>query len=126
MSRSLLRVAFFWNVAAIAGACGGGGSSFGAEGVGPGGKAVGGTCTVDADCASQCVGGDHYPGGMCTLSCRDDRDCPAGTECIDDQGGICAISCRSDSDCAGLGAGYACDRTDRHGASGETFVCRRP
>ena len=114
-------------VGAVLVACSsGGGASTSSEGVGAGGHVVGGACHVDADCQARCVGGDHYPGGMCTVSCRDDRDCPRGTECIDDQGGLCAISCSVNADCDGLGSGYRCDKTDRRGASGETSVCRRP
>lgn len=112
-----------------AAACGGSDSQFGpgpAGGVGPNGRTVGGACIDDRDCASRCTRKDAYPGGMCTVSCRGDLDCPAGTVCVDDDGGICAVSCHAAVDCDAWRAGYRCDNTDRKGADGQALVCRRP
>jgi hypothetical protein len=92
------------------------------DGVGNEGDVVGGPCTDFMDCApeSYCETGGDFPGGVCTLDCRDDRDCPEGTACIDKQGGICLLLCNFDSDCR---QGYDCDDEDRRGASGKATVC---
>jgi hypothetical protein len=93
--------------------------------VGPSGGIVGGACASDRDCAHRCLSDNsHYPGGMCTLSCSRDADCPSGTSCVDDAGGICAINCVSDGDCRPFGRDYRCDDKGRKGAGGEALVCR--
>lgn len=102
------------------------GSDDGPRGVGPGGLLVGAACDSDRQCDSRCVKGKHYPGGMCTVSCRDDRDCPGGTACIDESGGICALACGGNGDCDFMGARYLCDATSRHGTKGGAMVCRVP
>jgi len=95
------------------------------EGIGPHGELVGASCATDRDCAHRCLRDNaHYPGGMCTVSCQRDADCPAGTSCVKDSGGICAVSCRASADCASFGRGYVCDERDRQGADGEALVCR--
>jgi len=96
------------------------------DGVGPTEITVGAPCAIDADCVDHCERSDHYPGGMCTLRCRDDLDCPLGTNCIDDSGGICAISCADSLVCRDFGPGYACDDRDRHNGKDKVFVCRAP
>ena len=95
-------------------------------GIGPGSRLVGGACDADHHCQGRCVGGKHYPGGMCTFSCRDDRDCPGGTFCVADHGGICALACGHPRDCAPLGPPYTCNSHSRHGAPGNVHVCRAP
>jgi hypothetical protein len=92
--------------------------------VGPGSSLVGGSCTDSGDCQDRCVRGGEWPGGMCTLSCRDDFDCPEGTACIEDEGGICALGCGSNPDCDMLGKGWACRSRNREGHSGVVSVCR--
>jgi hypothetical protein len=95
------------------------------EAIGPDGYLVGGLCSTDRDCAHRCLrDNSHYPGGMCTVSCRADADCPAGTSCVSDAGGICAVGCRSSGDCAPFGRGYVCQDRDRQGAGGKALVCR--
>lgn len=81
---------------------------------------VGGSCSYHADCKERCVTGRHYPGGMCTISCDDDYDCPSATYCIDRSGGICMLACDRHSDCR---RDYRCDRQNRHGHSGRIDVC---
>src|SRR5438067_373087 len=79
-------------------------------GVGPTNRGVGGACISDNDCVKRCVtGNDHYPGGMCTILCSSERDCPGGSTCVSDAGGICAPTCQSPSDCVQYGRGFTCD-----------------
>jgi hypothetical protein len=96
------------------------------SGVGPHGSLVGAACASNGDCDSRCVSSDHYPGGMCTLTCASNANCPDGTSCIDDAGGICAVNCRLPGDCALFGAPYACDSKGLKGADGSALVCRVP
>jgi hypothetical protein len=84
---------------------------------------VGAACSHNSDCAERCVGGKDYPGGMCTVSCSRDDQCPAGTMCIDDSGGICAVGCAGNPDCDGFGPGWSCKNRKRKGASGDVGVC---
>ena len=81
---------------------------------------VGGSCRDGRDCVERCVEGGKFPGGTCTVDCRDDRDCPGGTWCIDEAGGVCLLECFSDGDCRG---GYECKNKDREGAGGRIEVC---
>ena len=94
--------------------------------VGPHGSLVGGACSTNSDCSSRCVTGSHYPGGMCTLSCDSNVNCPSGTSCIDEAGGICAVDCRAPSDCTLFGAPYTCDARGLKGSDGSALVCRAP
>lgn len=83
---------------------------------------VGGACFDDRDCLDQCELGDSYPGGFCTLSCREDFHCTADTVCVDTRDGICLFSCLGNVDCDFLGPGYSCrEREDFFG--GSVFVC---
>jgi hypothetical protein len=91
-----------------------------------GGATVGAACVSDSQCAFRCARGGHYPGGMCTVPCSDDFDCPSGTACVDDEGGICAVVCDFDGNCGSFGPEYRCDSTRRRGAGGEIRVCRNP
>src|SRR6185295_2705235 len=78
--------------------------------VGPNSSSVGAACTVDGDCVKRClVDGRHFPGGLCTLPCAGNADCPAGSVCVAEQGGTCVVSCRTSADCAAFGRGFACD-----------------
>ena len=72
-------------------------------------RKVGGACGDDGECADRCL--ENYPGGMCTITCRADDECPSGTICADTEGGVCLFPCDSNQDCRdqGLEAGYACD-----------------
>jgi hypothetical protein len=101
-------------VAAV-GACGHGG--------GEPDDLIGNACSVDQDCEELCAGpsGD-FPGGFCTIGCRDDRDCTGDTFCVEKEGGICLFDCDA-LDCRDLGPGWDCRDTDRVGG-GKVFVCR--
>lgn len=81
---------------------------------------VGGDCRDDRDCAEQCVKGNKFPDGTCTVSCIDDRDCPGFAACVDEDGGICLPVCEYDSECRDK---YACKDVDREGAAGKIGVC---
>ena len=80
---------------------------------------VGGSCRDSRDCVERCVEGGDFPGGTCTVECRDDRDCPAGTWCVSKAGGVCLLECYVDEDCRG---GYECKNTDREGTGGRIEV----
>ncbi len=75
-------------------------------------------CDSDADCAVRCetTERDHFPGGLCTLTCNRNDDCPPGTWCIDIEDGLCMQACSSMAECDDFGPGYYCkDRKDVHG-----------
>lgn len=88
--------------------------------VGPDGGLVGGACRDGGDCAERCVRGGDFPDGTCTVDCRDDRDCPDGSWCIDVEGGVCLLGCAYDDDCR---PPYECKDRNREGAGGREAVC---
>lgn len=93
---------------------------------GPDSAAVGAACTADTQCRQRCLVDDrHFPGGMCTLACANDGDCPSGSACIAEEGGVCVATCRSDADCAAFGRGFACDGEARTTGL-EAMICRVP
>jgi hypothetical protein len=62
--------------------------------------AAGALCVDDYDCdpgLECCTEKDNCGGGMCTLSCEEDYDCPADMLC---EHSICFYACASDLDCA--------------------------
>ena len=74
---------------------------------------VGASCRNDRDCADLCEGGPDFPGGFCTLACRDDLDCTSDTICTETHGGVCLYTCSVDSHCDFLGIDYGCrDKND--------------
>jgi len=89
-------------------------------GVGPDSALVGASCRDHGDCEERCVRGGDFPGGTCTVDCRDDRDCPDGSWCIDKAGGVCLPACDYDEDCRG---GYDCESKRREGHGGHRHVC---
>ena len=101
-------------IAAVAG-CGGSDVS----------RMVGARCTDSADCDDKCLlpGGD-WPGGFCTMSCDDDRDCPMDSVCVQDEGGVCLFTCAVDPDCDFLGTGWSCQARDARPSGDEVRVCR--
>ncbi len=77
-------------------------------------REVGAPCLDDFDCRDRCL--EDWPGGFCTLDCRDNGDCPPDAVCIDSNGGVCMLLCDSSSECKDyLGDNdYRCnDRRDR-------------
>lgn len=97
--------------------CGGGGS------VGKEGDVVGGPCDTGGGCAggSACLTASMYPGGMCTVDCETQADCPNGTACVQESGGTCLLACSSASDCRD---GYDCIEKSAM-PSGHAMVCIR-
>jgi hypothetical protein len=93
------------------------------DAIGPGGRLIGGDC--DDGCVELCARDDEFPGGMCSIRCSNDLDCPDGTACVDKDGGVCAIECDSHADCDGFGLPWACVEVDRRG-DGNVFVCGNP
>lgn len=83
-------------------------------------REVGAECQYHSDCNERCVTGGDFPDGMCTVSCDDPYDCPAGTTCISKKDGVCALQCDRDRDCPG---GYECDSKNERGESGNARVC---
>jgi len=66
----------------------------------------GAECRADVDCEvgyECCTERSNCGGGMCTLSCRVDLDCPPDMACQHDK---CFFLCRSDLDCA---VGQSCE-----------------
>jgi len=62
--------------------------------------AHGALCRVDEDCGGGlfcCTERANCGGGMCTASCKNDRDCPGDMLCEHDK---CFYACDSDRDCA--------------------------
>jgi hypothetical protein len=112
-------VAVVWFALAMLTSCGG-------SIAGPESTIVGAACTADNQCSQQCLDNErHFPGGMCTIACSSDADCPSGSACIDEEGGVCIVTCSVDADCAGFGRGFACDSEARVNGV-EAPICRVP
>lgn len=101
-------------------------ASCGSSAVGPAGSLVGGPCSTDRQCNESCYADKHYPGGMCTVHCRSDLDCPGGTACVEEDENICVAICVNNASCAAFGRGFVCDARDRVGSAGGALVCRVP
>ena len=91
-------------------------------GCGGDGEAVGAACERDGDCFSggRCLTGNKFPGGTCTISCRDHDDCPSYAACIDRDEGVCLPGCARSSDCR---PGYRCDDQKSEGKFDKSYVC---
>ena len=89
---------------------------FGAFACSPVDRAVGAACDSDRDCRDRCL--TDWPGGFCTLECRDDRDCPPEAVCSDTRGGVCLLTCDVNRDCQDMldDNDYRCD--DRRNVEG--------
>ena len=101
--RSLLAVLFCALIAAATPACGDDDYPYYYEdcrydpGLCAGG--LGALCGANVDCAvgTCCREPKECGGGMCTLTCRNDAQCPIDMAC---EHGKCFFSCNSDLDCA--------------------------
>jgi len=80
-------------------------------------------CSSDSDCAVRCERDErNFPGGLCTMTCNKNEDCPMGTLCIDKEDGLCMLECSSMEQCEDFGARYICkDKEDVHGS--RQLVC---
>ena len=117
MLRSLSLLALF-------AACGGDDGPFDPDDHAPGDldPVIGATCFDSRDCYARCASGGDFPGGFCTLPCRDDIDCTSDTVCADVQDGICLFPCAGHSECEFLGPAYFCrERNDLYDR--RIFVC---
>lgn len=85
-------------------------------------RSVGAACRDDGDCRDRCL--TDWPGGFCTIDCRDDRDCPPDAVCSDTRGGVCLLLCRDDRECKDFldDNHYKCDRR-RNASGGNDDVC---
>ncbi len=109
--REILRASLMMSALLVWG-CGGG--------VGVDGDVVGGSCRDDRDCDERCLRNNSFPGGQCTVNCRDDGDCPSGAYCIEREGGVCALGCAFNDECRG---GYACKGQRSRERNGDRLVC---
>ena len=88
-------------------------------------RTLGARCDQSSECDERCLvaAGPDWPGGLCTISCDDDGDCPGDARCVADEGGVCLFECSADPDCGFLGAGWGCETRDGR-PSGQVMVCR--
>jgi len=86
-------------------------------------RSVGARCDVNDECDGRCLSGAAYPGGMCTLDCDDDVDCPDDAACVQEQGNICLFRCDQAIDCEFLGAGWTCQSRPVAGGTDLVNVC---
>jgi hypothetical protein len=94
---------------------------------GPTSRSVGAACTTDAQCAQTCLIDErHFPGGMCTLACASNADCPGGSVCLSEESGVCVVACATDADCAPFGRGFVCDQDELQSGGGTASICRVP
>lgn len=92
----------------------------GNDAVGTEGDVVGGACT-DGDCAggSVCLIDTMHPGGMCSVECTSNADCPSGSACAQEGGGRCLLACDNADDCRD---GYGCNEKSTL-PDGSALVC---
>jgi hypothetical protein len=78
-------------------ACGDGGGGV----AGSDSTLVGAACAENAECdLLLCQQGDEMPGGICTVSCSGNQDCPSRSACaVLTPGWLCMVSCAGDADC---------------------------
>ena len=86
---------------------------------------VGESCVSADDCDSNlCNTGGSFPGGVCTVSCDANVDCPTGFLCISRSSGMCLRSCTSDDACEALrGADWQCREESLEEGGGNRMVC---
>lgn len=96
-----------------------------ASDVGNDGARVGGDCAVSSDChlESRCLTGTAWPEGYCVQSCDSAAECPAGSDCAEEEGGICLVSCVANGECRD---GYICAELPVRGGAGTTMGCVAP
>lgn len=82
---------------------------------------IGESCVSDRDCDTRCYVDGDFPGGICSVPCQSDNDCPSDTFCMKKAGGVCLFAC-PEFDCSRLGAGWACRDKDRQNG-GTVSVC---
>jgi len=86
-------------------------------------RTLGARCDHMDECAERCLtDAEDYPGGFCSVSCMDNRDCPDGAVCVDEAGGVCMFECAAEADCDFLDIGWSCKTKDGL-PNGEVMVC---
>ena len=71
-------------------------------------RELGARCDDHDECDERCLRAARYPGGLCSLSCDDDGDCPSSSSCADVIDGVCLFDCERGPDCQFLGTGWTC------------------
>lgn len=88
---------------------------------------VGGPCSENDDCDQKlCETIPTFPGGLCTLSCGNDNDCPRGSSCAGlTSGWVCLVDCQTSSDCR---VDWSCSSVPLPGndVSGTVMACIGP
>jgi hypothetical protein len=82
-------------------------------------RAIGARCDTERECDDVCLTGGDHPGGFCSLTCRNDGDCPSDARCATDRS-ACLLRCSTNDDCKFLGSKWGCH--SQSGASGK--ICR--
>lgn len=97
-------------------------SGCGGHGEGDIDEVIGASCASDRDCDARCyLDPGDFPGGICSLPCRSDNDCPSDTFCMKKADGVCLFACPA-FDCSRLGAGWKCRDKERENG-GMISVC---
>jgi len=89
-------------------------------------RELGAQCSGRAECDERCLRGPDYPGGMCSISCENNADCPSDAYCVDKEGGVCLFACTliNAQDCNFLGGGWRCKSKDlRSNTQEQVNVC---
>lgn len=85
---------------------------------------IGDHCAPTNTCPGECVRGGDFPGGICTLECDNDADCPTDYRCVESEGGICLPSCDAEQTCIDLlGSDWRCEPRQSEGDGTEVTVC---
>lgn len=76
-------------------------------------RTLGARCDAVSDCEQRCLmPSRNTPGGMCSLSCTKNSDCPGDSVCADRDGGICLYPCKTETQCQFLGTGWYCEELE--------------
>jgi transcriptional regulator with XRE-family HTH domain len=83
------------------------------------------SCAVADDCESgRCEIGGSFPGGICTVACDSDADCPDGFACISRGSGICLQRCTTTQECEDQrGSDWQCREESLEEGGGNELVC---
>lgn len=87
-------------------------------------RELGARCDDSSECDDRCLlPEDDWPGGLCTVMCDDDTDCPDEADCADEEGGVCLFTCDEVEDCRFLGLGWTCQTLPAHPSGEGVRVC---
>jgi hypothetical protein len=85
-------------------------------------REIGARCDDQDECDERCLTGQRFPGGMCSLGCDAEEDCPSGSSCVNVAGGSCLYSCREDPGCEFLGEQWTCQLERERGGEPDSMV----